>query len=172
MPRFALICAAFALGFLTSPVAAQPVPPDESAPQAQQPAPEIQPFPADSEPVPPIPPMPKARPSHRWVDISKDYPTRSRHHSTRGHHRTSAHHRAVHHRATHHRAVRRTAHPSRRTIRWCHRMTYTQIMRHSSCRALMKRDLAARAHRHRHASRHHSTAHRSRHHRTSRKRHR
>jgi hypothetical protein len=162
MARFALICAAFALGLLASPLVAQPVPADEPVTQPQQPAAEAQSFPADSEPVPPIPPMPKARPSHRWVDVSKDYPTHSRHHAKRTHHRTSAHHRrhsATRHRATHHPAL----HFSSRTIRRCHRMTYSQIMRHSSCRALMKRDLDARAHRHHHASRHHSSARRHHH---------
>lgn len=33
-------------------------------------------------------------------------------------------------------------HASKKTIRKCHSMTYSQIMRSSSCRALMRQDIA------------------------------
>ena len=111
-------------------------------------------------PPPPFPPMPSSRPSHRWVDIGN-------HHASRAHHRARAAHapaRRTHHRRAH---ASRTAHKARaamhfskKTIRSCHGMTYRQIMRHSNCRALMKQELAAPAHRHR-------TSHRAIHHKAS-----
>jgi hypothetical protein len=126
-----------------------------TASQAQQPAPETAPpvpLPEAEQlpPPPPFPPMPSARPSHRWVDVGDR-------HSSRSHHRARASHahaaRAKHH-ATRH-GGKRTAHKARpmhfskRTIRACHRMSYREIMRHGSCRALIQQELAAPAHRHR-----------------------
>ena len=69
------------------------------------------------------------------------------------------HHRRTHASRTAHKA-RAAMHFSKKTIRSCHGMTYRQIMRHNSCRALMKQELAAPAHRHR-------TSHRAIHHKAS-----
>jgi len=51
-------------------------------------------------------------------------------------------------------------------------MTYRQIMRHGSCRALMKQELAATAHRNRHSTRRHkaSADRKRRHHAAKRRR--
>ena len=154
--RHHLILVGLAVAMLAAPVGAQqaPVAPvTESVPAAP---PEAEQLP----PPPPFPPMPSARPSHRWVDVG-------------GHHRSSAKHkaRAVRHHATkakaHGRrthAARRAAHKarplhfSRKTIRQCHAMSYRQIMRHSSCRAMMKQELAA-APKHKAKARHHSARH-------------
>jgi hypothetical protein len=143
-------CAAVALAILTSPVGAQTVPPDQSpypetsvppAPppdRARQPAPELPPF---------IPP-PRARiyDHHRTTAHRRATP----HHRPTAHNRATAHHRVTAHHVTHshHPAV----HLSKATMRQCHKMTYRQIMRNSSCRALMSQDLAA-------AERHHATTH-------------
>jgi len=65
-------------------------------------------------------------------------------------------------------------HFSRKTIRSCHGMSYRQIMRHPSCRALMKQELAAPAHRHRathhKATRHKASAHNARRHHSAKRR--
>jgi type IV secretory pathway VirB10-like protein len=180
MQRFIMLaCAALAFGMFASPLRAQQTPPGEPAPPTQQvaqpmpeqvqppPVPEAEPLP----PPPPIPPMPKARPSHRWVDIGDYYGRRSHHHARRpSHHRARTHHRRTHaHRRPAHKASR-ALHFSRRTVRSCHGMTYRQIMRHSSCRALMRQELAAAAHRHRHsAHRHRAITHRARHHHSARR---
>jgi hypothetical protein len=138
-----LACAAFALGLLGAPLAAQEM--AQATPQAEQ-----------LPPPPPFPPMPSSKPSHRTVDLSG-------HHSSRSHARKSTAHKArpaKHHaKSTKHRArahsSKRSVHKdkpmhfSAKTIRQCHGMTYRQIMRHSSCRALMKQELAAPTHKHR-----------------------
>jgi hypothetical protein len=161
MQRLALLaCAAFAVGaFCSSPVGAQQTPREQLPVPVQQPtSEEVPPPPApQAEPVPPpFPPMPRARPSHRWVDTGN-------HHSRRSHPRTArAHHRRTHNSHRRHKPVP-TAHFARRTVRSCHGMTYRQIMRHGSCRSLMRQELAAAAHRHRHAThRHRSSGHRHR----------
>jgi hypothetical protein len=171
-------CAVLAFGLFASPLSAQQqVGPGEPAPQTQQPTPEAVPPAPPPEletlpPPPPFPPMPSARPRHRWVDMGDRHRSRAhrharptRHHATRTHHRrSSAHHRPAH-------KARHAMHFSKRTIRTCHRMTYRQILRHGSCRALMKQELAATAHR-RHHARHKASAHRhkARHHRATRRR--
>ena len=166
MQRIAtLVCAAVALGMFASPLGAQQTPQQPIPEASQPPPPEAEPLP----PPPPFPPMPSARPSHRWVDVggrhsshashraasTGHHPAGTRHHAaTSEHRRTHAHHRTAH--------KARLAHFSRRTIRACHAMNYRQILRHSSCRLLMKQELAATA---RHAKRHHKkTTHKARRH--------
>jgi hypothetical protein len=147
MQRTVLFCAALAFGIVTSPLVAQQTTPDQpSAPTAteQQTAPE----------PPPFPPMPKARPTHRHVELGESRASRSHHRAARAHHeRTRAHRKAV-------------AKPSRKMVRKCHAMSYRQIMRSDTCRALMKQELGAserHAKRHRHEA---SRRHRHHHHRT------
>jgi hypothetical protein len=165
MQRIAtLACAAFALGMFAHPLGAQQTPAQQPMPEVAQPppGPGAEPLP----PPPPFPPMPSARPSHRWVDMGDHHARRVRHraapthhHATRTQHRrTQAHHRPAH-------KARPAAHFSRRTIRSCHGMNYRQIMRHSSCRALMSQEIAAAAHRnHRATHRHRTAAHKARQH--------
>jgi hypothetical protein len=158
----ALACAAFALGMFAYPLAAQQTPAQQSIPEAPQPAPEAEPLP----PPPPFPPMPSARPSHRWVDVGDHHARRARHHAAPTRHhakRTQQRRTHAHHRPTH---KVRAMHFSRRTIRSCHGMNYRQIMRHSSCRALMSQELATAAQRHLHHATHHHgrAAHGPRHH--------
>jgi hypothetical protein len=164
-----LACAALALGMFASPLGAQQAPAQQSMPEAAPPPPipEAQPLP----PPPPFPPMPSARPSHRWVDMGGRHASRVSSHAARTHHRaartqsrrTHARHRAAH--------KARPAHFSRRTIRSCHAMNYRQIMRHSSCRALMSQEIAATAHRSHRAAHHHRTAaHKARKHQAAKRR--
>jgi hypothetical protein len=171
-----LACATLAFGMLASPLGAQQAPGGSASPTEQPTADTMPPAPPPQAeqlpPPPPFPPMPSSRPSHRWVDTGN-------HHASRAHHRARTAHapaRRTHHRRTH--ASRRAAHNARaamhfskKTIRSCHGMSYRQIMRRSSCRALMKQELAAPAHRHRaihhKASAHHKTA---RHHKATRRR--
>jgi hypothetical protein len=174
MQRAALICAAIAFGIFASPVFAQQAPaeqPPTAQPNSQPPA--AQPV-QDNEPVPPFPHYPKAKPSHRWVDLGNAYGGRSRHHSSAAQHRSSRTKHATHKTKAHRGAARQaTPRVSAKTMRLCHRMTYKEIIRHSSCRALMKQDLATAAPRHHAAAKHRSrhsarltTAHRStKHHR-------
>jgi hypothetical protein len=168
-------CAALMLAVLGSPLRAQQAPAQQSVPEAPPPpAPAAETLP----PPPPFPPMPSSRPSHRWVDVGGSHASRARHRaSATRHHATRTKHRRSHaHRQRAHKA-RPAAHFSRKTIRSCHAMKYSQILRHSSCRALMKQELAATtAHRHRHAPhrhathRHKSASHRTRHHRSAKRR--
>ena len=157
-----LACAIVTFGMLASPLGAQQEPPPtgQSMSEAAQPAPTPQ---AETPTPPPFPPMPSARPSHRWVVVGDRHARRVHRHSTR-HHAMRTHQRTHARNLSTHRA-RSSPHFSRRTIRSCHRMTYSQIMRHGTCRALMKHELAATTHRH-HATRHH---HRSRHHHSVRR---
>lgn len=165
MQRVVLACAALAFGIFASPSVAQQAQPfgtAQPAAAAESPPPESQAVP---EP-PPFPPMPKARPSHRWT--TPDHHIASTHHrttharrsSSKTHHRatstrnSSTRHRAArtHHEAAHHRPLKLSA----RDVRYCHRLTYTKIMRNSTCRALMRQELEAAA-----ATRHHHVSHRS-----------
>ena len=169
MQRFALGCAILAFAIWGSPVTAQQAMPEQAAASTAQvpPQPQAEPLPAP----PPFPPLHKASPSHRVVDLSKDYPTRSRHHAKNSsHHGTSS---ARHHagsskrhaksarRATNskHRAAssRHVTHFSNRTIRQCHAMSYRQIMKNSNCRTMMQQDLEKSGH---HKPAHRKTSHR------------
>jgi hypothetical protein len=168
-----LACAAIAFGMFGSPLRAQQNGSDQPVSSSEQPIAQATPPspPPQAEPLPPpFPPMPSARPSHRWVDVGDHHSRRVRHHvARRHHHATRTHHRRTHarHRPAH---KPRLAHFSRRTIRSCHGMTYRQIMRHDSCRLLMKQELSGKAHRHHRAAHHRTTAHRARHHHAVRRR--
>jgi hypothetical protein len=151
MKHIGLARAAFALGLLGSPLAAQEMAPPPSA-AGQLP------------PPPPFPPMPSSKPSHRTVNLgghpsSRSHATKSTAHNSRPakhqvrstKHRVETSKRAQASKRAHSskRAVHSSAHQdkplhfSKKTIRQCHGMTYSQIMRHSSCQALMKQELAA-----------------------------
>jgi hypothetical protein len=156
MQRIAFACAA--LMILASPAGAQQAPPDQPLPTMPEQAVPPAPPPRQSELPPPFVPPPPAR--------VYDY------HPSRAHHRIRTHSRALTHRhgTGRHRWIRkrhRSSHVSSHARRQCHRMSYMQIVRHSTCRALMGRDLRATEHRHFHGSRHHrSHRHRiARHHR-------
>jgi hypothetical protein len=135
----ALVGAAVALGILASPLAAQPVLPDQLAqsttPQADQPAP------------PPFPPMPRAKPSHRWTTGAPHRSVSPRHRTTHASHRTT---HASHHRATrsHHARARATHHLSRaeRDLRYCHQLTARHQARNSRCRVLLRDERRAAEH--------------------------
>jgi len=172
MPRIVMACAALAFGIFASPSTAQQT--SQAQPFASaQPAGGAESLPPETQAMPeppPFPPMPKARPSHRWTTpdhhaaSTHHRVTHARHSSSASHHRaTSAHHGSTHHRVsrTHReKAHQRVVKPSARTVRFCHRLTYTKIMRNSSCRALMSQELkAAAATRHHHATHHHATHH-------------
>ena len=158
MQRIVLACAALAFGILGSPLAAQQTTPEQQpAPTQPAPTPDQQTTP---EAPPPFPPMPKARPSHRFVNVGGEL------RATREHHRTvrSHHERAKARRQRAHAHHERVAPPSRKTVRKCHAMSYKQIMRSDTCRALMKQELGAgeRHAKHKHdAGRHHH--HRAKH---------
>jgi hypothetical protein len=144
MPRIAFACAALLM--LASPLGAQQAPADQSPPtmpeQAVPPAPPPQ---RQSELPPPFVPPPPAR--------VYDYHPSSAHHRIRKHSRALTHrHSTRHHRSIqkHHRSI----HVSKHASRQCHRMSYVQIVRQSTCRALMSRDLRAAEHRHSLGSRH------------------
>jgi len=172
-PVVGLARAAFALAVLGSPLGAQDLPGGPVA-QTEQPAPDMAPPapPPQAEqlpPPPPFPPMPSARPSHRWVDVGGHHASGARHSSRKAHARAKpSKHRRAHakHRSAH---KAKPMHFSRKTIRSCHGMSYRQIMRHPSCRALMKQELAAPTHRHR-AARHKASAHKARRHHSARRR--
>jgi len=175
-PVVGLACAAFALAMLGSPLGAQDMPVGPVA-QSEQPAPDVAPPAPAPEveqlpPPPPFPPMPSARPSHRWVDVGGRHASRTRHHARKSHATPSKHRRAHAKHRTAHKA--KPMHFSRKTIRSCHGMSYRQIMRHPSCRALMKQELAAPAHRHRathhKATRHKASAHNARRHHSAKRR--
>jgi len=121
-----LACAAFALGIVASPAAAQPAPLDQLAQaQPQEPAP------------PPFPPMPRAKPSHRWVDVgghhttSHHRTTRTKHRATRSEHRSTRSRHAKAH-AAHHLTR------AEKDLRYCHQLTPRHQMRNSRCKALLR----------------------------------
>jgi len=158
MQRLVLACAAFMA--LATPLKAQQAP-DPTTPEQTLPPPQP---PVSSQPapdaLPPFIPPPRAR-------LYDSYRPAAHHHA-RQHHRRAVHRHVSRHRrvAIRHRAAQhhRVVHASRLTIRRCHSMTYKQIMRHGSCRALMRQELSAPKHV-RHHARHHVRHHRSRHHR-------
>lgn len=165
MRRIGLACAALVM--LASPLRAQQVPPEQPVPAQAAPDQTVPPPPASqpgSELPPPFIPPPPAR-------AYDDYRPRSHHHArvhrhARSHHHARAHRRGIAHARVVHRH-HRARHISMRASRRCHRMSYRQIIRHSICSALIKRDLQAAEHRHVRVSRHHrfSHHHRSRRHR-------
>lgn len=179
-----LYCASLLLAFFASPVLAQQVTPGRQVQLAQQMAAGQAAQPANTDaqspstsvaPLPPpFPPMPSSRPSHRWVDMGEHHVSRGRHKAAparhvsksdlrRGRKKLAAEdHRSLRH---HGRSDVRRSHrelakdrPSAKTIRRCHDMSYKQIMRSSSCRALMKQELSGLEHRDRPASHHRKSA--------------
>jgi hypothetical protein len=167
MPRIlVLACATLAFALTPSPLRAQAE--QQAAAQSVPPAPppEAQQLP----PPPPFPPMPSSRPSHRFVDMGSHRSSRVTHRARPAKHHASASKHRLHGRARKHAAHKdKPLHLSKRTIRQCHAMTYRQIMRHGSCRALMKQELAASSTKHR-ASRKATSHHRARHHSVKRRR--
>jgi len=169
MLRIALGCAALSLAALVPQAAgAQQTTPDQT-----------QLAPPTSVP-PPLPPMPSTR--HRWIGATENHTTTPHrrqtstrrsivreHHASHdrdakkdrhvAHDRKSSHDRRLAHdrRTTHERRAkheeRQTVHASKQTIRKCHNMTYKQIMRSSSCRALIRQDIEG-AEKPRHGAKH------------------
>jgi hypothetical protein len=78
----------------------------------------------------------------------------SRHKGTKADRRTASAHQAA--------SRHETVHASRKTIKSCHAKSYTQIMKDSTCRALMRQDLEA-------ADRHKSSKHEAKKHDASHK---
>ena len=158
MQRIALVGALLAFAIVPSALSAQQATPDQQTPATQ-------PSPPSSSSPPPFPPFERA-PSHRWVDVGNHHSGSSRHHAVTKHRKTvtESRHAKTAAESRHKRHERRAtkeerAQPvvaSKRTIRRCHNMTYTQIMKESTCRALMKQDIDGGDHRHAHASRHKS----------------
>jgi hypothetical protein len=165
-----LACATLAFCLLASPLAAQ---------EAAQPVPQAEQLP----PPPPFPPMPSSKPSHRWVDMgghtsrARSKATPARHHASpvksdrkaRSSSKARASHKAnkgskatASHRTVH---KEKAMHFSAKTIRSCHAMTYRQIIRNSSCRTMIKQELAAAAPKHR--TSHKVSARRATHHGTA-----
>jgi hypothetical protein len=161
---FVLVFAGLSLSTAGSSLAAQQGGPDpmlsatQSSSQPAYPATSVPPAPPPSRDVaplpPPFPPMPSSRPSHRHVDMGEHHGRRSEHHASKASHRESARasrrhsHKAAGPSRRHRHEAARAAQPSPKVMRRCHRMSYTQIMRSSSCRELMRQDLAAPSHRH------------------------
>jgi hypothetical protein len=143
--------------FLTSPISAQQAPADQTMPD--QSVPPLQSPPASSQQssdLPPFIPPPRAR-------LYDNYRPAAHHHAGANHRSTRHRRGSAHHHATRrHHVTHRVAHLSKRTIHRCHSMTFNQIVRHSSCLALMRQELKARGRRHHHAT-HHSRS--ARHHR-------
>ena len=155
MSRIGLLCAAIALGVLSSPSTAQQTTPEQPLPPTQQAAPSVPPAPPpdtqtpetqNPETPPPFPLMPSAPPRHRWVDM--------------GHHRAHAHHHAGHVRRSASHASERVVHPTRKTMRRCRSMNSRQLMHHRACRTLMQHQLHPAHHHHHQVSHRHSGAHR------------
>lgn len=170
MKRIALAPTLLAISILSAPLGAQQTSPDlQTSPAQPSPSPQQS---APDAPPPPFPPFARARPSHRWVDVGNHHTASSRHQSAQKHrhvstepkHKRHAREEAAperpQHRHTkhgHHESASaekpQTRPASKRAIRKCHKMTYSQIMREHSCRELMKQDLDRAEHRHADASR-------------------
>jgi hypothetical protein len=175
MQRIVLVRAALSFGILAFPAAAQ----QSSSTQPSQPT--TQSTPGDAQqpsaaPLPPpFPPMPSARPSHRWVDVGRHRAAHSHHETARGHHeaaRSSHHATTARNRRAHAQESRKHEHQSavqlsRREIRQCHKLSYRELMRQSSCRQLMRQELGAADHARHHAT--HSKKSKAHRHETSRK---
>ena len=154
----------FALSVVSTQIEAQQTPSDVQSQSADQPAQNYVP--------PPPPPSPHER--NRWVDVGGSRAASARHHAVKQHHdiapepKHAAHERREKHEAhetreahgkhskhaRHESAMERpeAVPASKRTIRMCHKLTYTQIMKQSSCRDLMKQDLDSAEQRHSHVS--------------------
>jgi hypothetical protein len=160
MQRIVMAWAALSLGIVASPLAAQQaggtaeaqletrylqsVPPAPPPPRARYVAPK----------PPPFPPMPRTAPKKRStkaVTVHRSSPkATARRHETSKHaatkHAASKRHQAASKRHDTRRARTVTpakVHLSKKTIRQCHAMSYSQILGHKNCRALMKQELSA-----------------------------
>jgi type IV secretory pathway VirB10-like protein len=125
----ALGCAAFALGILASPAAAQQAAPDQLAqatPQAEEPTP------------PPFPPMPRAKPSHRWTS-SPPHSAAPEHRTTHSEHRTTRSHHAKSGHSKSHSKSHAKPHLTRteKDLRYCHQLNHRHQMRNARCKALL-----------------------------------
>ena len=175
MQRIVLVCAALSFGILACPAAAQQSNSTQPSQATTQSTPGDAQQPSAAPLPPPFPPMPSARPSHRWVDVGGHRTARSHHDTVRGHHEAarSSHHAttARNRRAHAHQSRKHEREPavqlSRREIRQCHKLSYRELMRNSSCRDLMRQELGAADHARHHAT--HGKKSKARRHETSRK---
>ena len=175
------ICSALSLGIFATFVHAQ----QTSVPPA--PPPDMQSSPSVP---PPFPPMPTREPRHRFVDMgghssgahhrttktshrasSKSHHTTSKnHHPTRHSKKTERHEsHARHGKKSHHEAVPAL---SSKQKRQCKKMSYSQLLKHSNCAALLQSELRSESHskhrshtskaaKHKKAERHHATSHKA-----------
>jgi hypothetical protein len=164
MRRAALICTALTTAMAAAPLAAQQTPP--SAPPAHELAPPVQR--TSTEAPPPFPHYPKAKPREHdpnYHPSTRTRSTKTSHHNAKTSHSSKTAHaskashqaKAKHPTKAQRHATRETF--SKRTIRQCHAMSYSQIMSHEHCRTIMKQDLEA--HSHKAAERHSSAKHSS-----------
>ena len=137
------ICSALSLGILATSVHAQ----QTSVPPA--PPPDTQSTPSVP---PPFPPMPSRAPSHRYVEMGGHSSSAHHRSSKTGHHSTSkTHHTARHSRkaerheahARHGKKSHHEAAPtlSKKQIRQCKKMNYSQLLKHHNCAALLQSEL-------------------------------
>lgn len=198
MKRIGILgCATFALGLLAPPLAAQEV--AQAALQAQQlpPPPPMPPMPSSRHRWvdmgdPTSRARSKASPARHASSPKRDSKVHASSKSRPNRKTATSHKTAVSHKArtshkasksktaASHRAVRedKVMHFSAKTVRSCHAMSYRQIMRSSSCRAMIKQELAAPAPKHRTShkasAKHKAAAHskKTRSHSTAKRRHR
>jgi hypothetical protein len=172
MQRIVLAWAALALGLSGSPAAAQQAhggPTSDIATRYLQSVPPAPPPPRTHKVAtkpPPFPPMPRAEPKPRWAKAATHSsrtspktktahkaPSKRQTASAKRHQTASKHKPASSKRQTvkskRKQASKSTASArpaklnlSAKTIRQCHGMSYSQIMGHRNCRALMKQELA------------------------------
>lgn len=180
--RLAAICSALSLGFVGASLQAQ----QTSVPPA--PPPDMQSTPSVP---PPFPPMPAREPRHRFVDMGGHHTSHSGHHSTRSsHHATKSSHHSTRHssKARHHEThARHTSKHSRheaapklskKQIRQCKKMNYSQLLKHHNCAALLQSELKSesrsthRSHSSKAAKHKKNEHHRTTSHKTSVRRHR
>lgn len=175
------ICSALSLGILATSVHAQ----QTSVPPA--PPPDMQSSPSVP---PPFPPMPTREPRHRFVDMgghsssahhrtsktshrasSKSHHTTSKNHHTTRHSKKTEHHEshALHGKKSHHEVAPKL---SSKQKRQCKKMSYSQLLKHSNCAALLQSELKSESHskhrshaskpaKHKKAERHHASSHKA-----------
>jgi type IV secretory pathway VirB10-like protein len=148
--RLVGICSALSLGILATSVHAQ----QTSVPPA--PPPDMQSSPSVP---PPFPPMPTREPSHRHVDMGEHHrsshsshrSTRSSHHTISKSHHTTRHSRKSERHEAHARHGKKSHHEAAPTLskkqkRQCKKMSYSQLLKHSSCAALLQSELKSESH--------------------------
>jgi hypothetical protein len=164
MRQIGFACAAFALGIFATPLMAQQTTPDQppteqkGLPTSVPPAP-----PPDRQPEspPPFPPMSSRAPHHRFVDMGRH--STSRHHATKSARASNA---AAHHKGSHNRRETTHAHRkgtderhaaaplSKKAQRRCLKLSVSQALRNSSCKAMIQDQLETKNEHHRAAHRH------------------